>query len=96
VKERSYISPSEGFDVSLSQKYHQFVPTMQCNLGIGWGRFLNEKKNYLSFDLSYESQYYWHMNQAFSLYEFKETLRMQNSAADIAMYGVSFKVRIFF
>lgn len=95
-RQRSQVTPSHDFDVSLSQKSHQFIPNMQCNLGLGWSRFLNEKKNYLSIDLSYETQYYWQMNQTLSLYEFRDALRAENVAADIALYGVTVQIKLFF
>jgi len=96
VKQHSYTTPSEAFNVFLSDKHHQFVPNMQCALGLGWSRFLNDKKNYLSFDINYETQYYWQMNQTLFLYEFKDTFRVQNMSADIAFYGVSAQIKLFF
>lgn len=96
AKQNSCVTPFQDLDLHVSQKNHQFIPNMQCNLGLGWSRFLNENKNYLTIDLTYEAQYYWNMNQTLSLYEFKETLRMQNAAADIALYGVTLRVKVFF
>lgn len=96
AKQHSYVTPSSGMDFFVTQKNHQFIPNMQCNVGLGWSRFLNESKNYLVLDVNYETQYYWHLNQTLSLYEFKDTFRVEQAAADIALYGVTVRVKVFF
>lgn len=96
VKQDSFITSNQDNNLSVSQKNHRFIPNMDLNLGLGWSSFLNEKKNYLEINLGYEAQYYWRLNEMLSLYEFKDSFRVQNIAEDVAVYGVTLEVKLFF
>lgn len=96
VKQDSFITISQDNDLFITQKNHRFIPNIDLNLGIGWSSYLNDKKNYLEINLGYEAQYYWRLNEMLSLYELRDSIRMQNIAEDIAIYGVTLEVKVFF
>ena len=96
VKQDSFITNAPDSILFIRQKNHRFIPNMDLNLGIGWSTYLNQQKNYLEIKLGYEAQYYWRLNEMLSLYEFKNSIRMQNIAEDVALYGVTLQVKVFF
>jgi hypothetical protein len=96
IKQDAFVTPSEAMDLFIRQSMHRFIPNMNLSLGMVWSRYLNQKKNYLELSLVYETQYYWKLNETFTLYQFNDSLRTQNSREDVALYGVTFQINFFF
>lgn len=96
VKQDSFVSSFNNMGLFIRQRNHRFIPNMNFNLGLGWSSYLNQQKNYLEIKLGYEAQYYWKLNEMLTLYEFNSSIRTQNIAEDVAMYGVTLQVKVFF
>ncbi|PCI92753.1 hypothetical protein COB11_06650 [Candidatus Aerophobetes bacterium] len=96
VEQFSKLTPTENFDFLMKEKKHRFIPNIQFNLGLGYSRFIRQKRNYLEFRLGYETLYYFSANQMLQLREFNGTFRFDNMSEDISMYGVTFQAKLFF
>ena len=89
--------PSDpGLSFSVFQKYHEFVPYMELDLGFTLYRLLNQGKQCLQFTLAYESQYYWGLRRTFSLESFNSVYRSNPISSNVSLYGVSGTVSIVF
>ena len=95
IDHREKLTPSRQDQVRLEDNKHQFVPTVQWRLGIGWGKYFNDKHNYFELGAAYEGMYWWRQNQMIKIYEYS-TLRYDNFSEDISMHGLTISSRLYF
>ncbi len=95
VTYKDKISPSDTTFVNLKQQFHQFSPIMQFSLGLGWGTYVNQCKQFIDVSLAYEGEYWFRQNQTIQV--FSSTLsRYQNVSEDISMHGATLSVKVHF
>lgn len=89
------LTPSRDDRVKLEDNKHRFIPTVQWRMGIGWGTYFNEKRNYLELGAAYEGMYWWRQNQMIKVYEYR-ALRYDNFSEDMSMHGLTLMGRLYF
>lgn len=110
-KETLYIAPvgSASVDTAVELKgpMHQFVPYARLQLGLGWNGSINEDKQQVRVNLTYETNYFWRIDQtlnnltsgpatpSFSSTDSIRVLFVRDSE-DICFYGVTLKFAIDF
>lgn len=95
IDHREKLTPNPQDSVRLADNKHRFIPTVQWQMGIGWGAYFNDKKNYLDLSLAYEGMYWWRLNQMVKIYEYN-SYRYDNYSDDVSMHGLTLSVRWYF
>lgn len=73
----------------VRQKYHEFIPYMELNLGFTLYKVVNDAQQCIQFSLAYESQYYWGLRRTFGLEEFNTFYRSYPISGNVSLYGVT-------
>ncbi len=95
IEHREKVTPSPRDKIHLEDNKHRFVPMVQWRLGIGHGRYFNQKEYYLDLGVYYEGMYWWRQNQMLRVYEYS-ALRYDNYSEDLTMHGLTFSGRLYF
>jgi hypothetical protein len=80
----------------VSQKYHEFVPYMELNLGFTLYKVVNDSQQCIQFSVAYESQYYWGLRRTFGLEEFNAHYRTYPINGNVSLYGVTSALSVIF
>lgn len=91
----------------ITANMHRFVPTARMLLGLSWGDYVNDRKNFLEIGLDYEVNYFWRANQSLNQQDTLPTnLSLSNTQSvrllfnrisdDVAFQGVTFRVKFDF
>jgi hypothetical protein len=109
--ERIVLTPSGSVttDTSLNQNgdMHRLFPHARLLLGLGWEKCFNEGRQLLDLSLSYETNYFWRVNQTINdvdttpnaltfLDEQAVRINMQRTSEDLCFYGVTLKATLRF
>jgi hypothetical protein len=109
--ETLYIAPvgstALGGTGKMKGSIHQFVPYARLQLGLGWSRSIKEDQQRVRVNLTYETNYFWRINQTISnlisgsstpSFRSTDSLRVlfDRDSEDICFYGVTFKCAIDF
>ncbi|MCH9614551.1 MAG: hypothetical protein SP1CHLAM54_14880 [Chlamydiia bacterium] len=81
--------------INLRDQKHRFAPNVQFKASLGWGGYVNEKKQYIDVGFGYEAQFYFNQNQMLYFYELNP-LRYKNYDGDLGMHGVTFRLNVTF
>jgi hypothetical protein len=76
----------------VADHFHRLVPNVQLALGLGWNSSINDDKNYLAVNLSYEFQYWWRQNQFLNEEQLDTTL-LQHESQGLSLNGLTLDVR---
>ncbi len=91
----------------IKANMHKFVPTARMMMGLSWGNYINNEKNFLEVGLDYEVNYFWRANQQLSQEDTTPAnLTLSNTQSvrllfdrisdDVAFQGVTFRVKFDF
>lgn len=95
IDHREKLTANPHDTIQLDDNKHRFVPTMQWRFGIGWGTYFNDRKNHLDFEMAYEGQYWWRLNQMINIYEYN-AFRYESLSDDVSMHGLTLMVKLYF
>ncbi len=88
----------------MSANTRKYIPTARLMLGLGYGSFIRDNKNYIDISLSYEVNYFWRVNQFLNTGgsvpaninitdQQSVRLMLDRLSEDLSFYGVTFKLR---
>jgi len=97
------IFSEEGGNIyNIDNKFHLYVPFLSYYLGLCWEGYVNHKKQHITLNLGYETQYYWRINQMLrnddTATNFSPPFRLQfdHYSEDISFYGITGRFRLDF
>ena len=96
ASQENSLNGSELDYMIVSQKYHEFIPYMELNLGFTLYKVVNDAQQCIQFSLAYESQYYWGLRRTFGLEEFNAHYRTYPLNGNVSLYGVTAALSVIF
>lgn len=99
----SFLEPfiEDGKADKIKHKFHRFIPFLQMALGLEWNTDLNDHKQHLGLKLGYEVQYYWRINQFYTVEDrvfsgASNALQFEKESEDVMFYGITGEIRLDF
>ncbi|PCI92715.1 hypothetical protein COB11_06745 [Candidatus Aerophobetes bacterium] len=100
-------SPQASTTTRITANMHRFVPTARMLMGLSWGDYINNHKNFLEVGIDYEVNYFWRANQQLNQEDTvpanltlssTQSVRLlfDRISDDVAFQGVTFRVRFDF
>jgi len=96
VERSESLSQLNTTSIRIKDQMHQFTPAAQYAVGLGWGRYLNDKRQYLELKFGYDGEYFWGLNQMLNFYMTMPVVRYKNTDGNVSMHGVSLKATLNF
>lgn len=93
-REKFSLCPEES-RISIDANRHQFVPTMQLTMGLGWDRYFNDNQNHVMLRVGFDSQYFWRANQMLRIDD-AASLKYERISEDLGIYGLTIDARLDF
>lgn len=96
--------PQTTADLNITGNIHRYVPYARMLLGLGYGTYLRDKKNYFDVSLNYEISYFWRVNQFIDSEDSQPAtinissedsirLNLSHQSEDLGFYGVTLKFK---
>ncbi|MBI5274033.1 MAG: hypothetical protein HY860_03145, partial [Chlamydiales bacterium] len=95
VKYQDRMSVLPSNHVKLTSQSHQVAPVAEYSIGIGWGRYVNNCKQFVDFSLLYEGEYWFRQNQTLVVFD-AGVSRLENASEDISLHGATFCLQVNF
>lgn len=95
VTYKDKISYSSTNYVNFKQQFHQFSPIVMFSLGIGWGTYVNQCKQFIDLSLAYEGEYWFRQNQTIQIFN-SSISRYQNVGEDLSLHGATLSFEVHF
>ena len=79
--------------IQIKEQIHRFNPMLEASLGLSWSRYVNQRKQFISLALKYETQYLF--NQVEFLLN-RSNNNFELSDGDLGLHGVTFSASLSF
>ena len=96
VRHKNWLSSDPvTHQVNVSANMHRFTPTASLQLGLAYDRYIYNDKQHIGISLSWDTQYWWRMNQMLNCIE-DQPLKYIRQSDDISIQGITLNLRLDF